>query len=76
MNIFGYFLQKVHFQGSSKKRAHRQKTLGGGGRADNPPAPPPPYSGRPDQSFSGYFMLNTLCLQIFDSAKKANKYMI
>ena len=29
MYIFGYFFQKGHFQGSSKQRAHRQKTLAG-----------------------------------------------
>ena len=28
MYIFGYFFQKGHFNGSSEKRAHRQKTLG------------------------------------------------
>ena len=29
MCIFGYFFQKEHFQGSSRKRAHQQKTLAG-----------------------------------------------
>ena len=29
MYIFGYFFQKGHFKGSSKKRAHRQKFWGG-----------------------------------------------
>ena len=38
-NIFGYFFQKGYFKGSTKKRAHRQKTLRGGGGADNPLAP-------------------------------------
>ena len=29
MNIFGYFFQKGHFKGSSKKREHQQKTWKG-----------------------------------------------
>ena len=36
MYIFGYLFQKWDFKGSSKKRAHRQKTFFGGGR---PPLP-------------------------------------
>ena len=39
MYVFGYFFQKGHFKGSSKKRAHRQKTSFLGGGADDPPAP-------------------------------------
>ena len=31
MYIFGYFIQKGNFKGSSKKSAHRQKALGRGG---------------------------------------------
>ena len=42
MYIFGYFFQKGHFEGFSKKSAHRQKILGGGGGADDPSAPPTP----------------------------------
>ena len=40
MYIFGYFFQKGHFKGFSKKSAHRQKILGGG--AHEPSAPPAP----------------------------------
>ena len=43
MYIFGYFFQKGHFLGSSKKRAHWQKTLGWGG-TDDPPALSAPES--------------------------------
>ena len=39
MYTFGYFFQNGPFKGSSKKRAHQQKTLGGGGGADDPFAP-------------------------------------
>ena len=46
MYIFGYFFQKGHFKGFSKKSAHRQKILGvgggGWGGADDPSAPPAP----------------------------------
>ena len=40
MNIFCYFFQKGHFNGSSEKGAHRQKTFFLGGEADDPPALP------------------------------------
>ena len=44
--IFSYFFQKEHFKGSSKKRAHRQKSIGeggeGGGGNDDPLSPPAP----------------------------------
>ena len=45
MYIFGYFFQKGHFLGSSKKKDTLTKDFGGG--ADDPPAPHPlplPYS--------------------------------
>ena len=39
MYIFGYFFQKAHFKGSSKKQAHRRKALGGGAPHGQPPCP-------------------------------------
>ena len=42
MYIFGYFFQKGHFKGSSKKRAHRQKFWGGSWRPNGHPPPTPP----------------------------------
>ena len=39
MYIFGYFFQKGHFKGSSKKRAHRQKFWGGSWRPNGHPLP-------------------------------------
>ena len=40
MNIFCYFFQKGHFNGSSEKGAHRQKTFFLGGRLTTPlPSP-------------------------------------
>ena len=39
MYIFGYFFQKGHFKGFSKKSAHRQKILGGLTTPLPPPAP-------------------------------------
>ena len=44
MYIFGYFFQKGHFKGFSKKEHIKKKSFlgGGGGGSDPPPAPPPP----------------------------------
>ena len=41
MYIFGYFFQKGHFKGLSKKMTHQQK-LGGGGANDSFAPPPAP----------------------------------
>ena len=41
MYVFGYFFQKEHFKGFSKRTAHRQNTLGGLG-CWRPPVPSPP----------------------------------
>ena len=55
MYIIGYFFQKGHFQGSSKKRTHRQKTFLGEGELTTPL---PPSSGVPAiGQFFGKLML-------------------